>query len=372
MEIIKRDIHPDYTVIVMSGNFTQRGEIAVLDKYTRASHAVLAGADAVIELPVIFSTANAEVFAKGAVSLINSVNGQKTLCFGAEKADKQNFLKVAKILSDETQKFKSLLKDGLKRGLSQVKARADAFKSLYGDIDDGIISSPNNLLGLEYTKAILNLKSDISIYPVLREGDGFNQKEITSFRPSALAIRSAISENRKEKIKNAVPSFVYEDLPNKLPNIDDFILYSILSSSEKDIKNIPDCSEGLENRIKSYAKTCFSCEELKEKVKTKRYTYSRISRIILSSALKIEKDILKKCLENPPYLNVLAVNGQKKEILSYLRSNSDIPVLTRVNDLSELSKLARDCFDKDVLANDIFAHAVKRNIKQFGIEIINA
>ena len=97
MEIIKRDIHPDYTVIVMRDNFTQRGEIAVLDKYTRASHAVLAGADAVIELPVIFSTANAEVFAKGAVSLINSVNGQKTLCFGAEKADKQNFLKVAKI-----------------------------------------------------------------------------------------------------------------------------------------------------------------------------------------------------------------------------------------------------------------------------------
>ena len=361
----------DAVVVVMSGNFTQRGEIAILDKYQRAKHAVLAGADAVIELPAIFAVSPAEIFASGAMGLINSIEGQKTLCFGAETADKEKFLKIAEILSAETQEFKKIMKEELKKGVSQAKARHSAVKSLYGDIFDDLLTSPNNLLGVEYTKAILKLGSDIEIYPVSREGDPFDQKQITSSLPSALAVRSAIADGRKKEIPNAVPPFVFADLPKRPPDIDEYILYSVLVSTNEQMRNIADCSEGLENRLKAYAKTCFSVDELKEKVKTKRYTYTRISRILLSNALKIEKDLVNKCLKYPPYLKVLAVNGEKKEILSYLCENSEIPLLTRKNDLSFLSPLAEKCLETDDLADDIYAHAIKKRLSDRQMTIVN-
>ncbi|MBQ3235114.1 MAG: nucleotidyltransferase family protein, partial [Clostridia bacterium] len=153
IEYVKNTVKPDYTVIIMSGNFTQRGDIAILDKFTRARHAVLAGADAVIELPTVFATASAEFFASGAVKLVNSLPGEKVLCFGAECGDKAELFKIANSMLEEGEEFKCLLKNELKKGVSLLKARELAL-SKTASVNDEILSKPNNVLGIEYIKAI--------------------------------------------------------------------------------------------------------------------------------------------------------------------------------------------------------------------------
>jgi predicted nucleotidyltransferase len=151
----------------MSGNFTQRGSPAILDKFTRARHAILAGADLVLELPTVFATANAEIFASGAIKILNSLNLVDALCFGVESGEKQDYLTLADGMIDESREFRKALKEQLESGVSLAKAKFLALKQLNNaDYNQDLISSPNNILGLEYTKAILKNRSKIDIYPI--------------------------------------------------------------------------------------------------------------------------------------------------------------------------------------------------------------
>ena len=159
IDYIKTVLGAEKVIVVMSGNFTQRGEPAVLDKFTRAKHAIIAGADLVIELPTVFATANAETFATGAVNLIHSLGCVDGLCFGVESGDKDAYLKLARAMNDESKEFKKALKEKLDSGISLAKAKFEALKSLNDtEFDASLISTPNNILGLEYTKAILKNK----------------------------------------------------------------------------------------------------------------------------------------------------------------------------------------------------------------------
>ncbi|MBP5307884.1 MAG: nucleotidyltransferase family protein [Clostridia bacterium] len=360
---IKKEITPDYTVIIMSGNFTQRGEIAVLDKFTRAKHAVLAGADAVFELPAVFATANAEIFAKGAVKLLKELPGEKTLCFGAESGDKESFTYAAKILSEESKEFKKLLKTQLNEGFSLAKAKMNAIETMDVGVDPELLKNPNNILGIEYARAVIELGADMDIFPVLRKGAGFNDETLYPNLSSASAVRKAIKDGKVRTVKSNVPKFVYEDLPKALPNADALTFYSLLSMDRKQIKEILDCTEGLENRIKSCLKDSLSLDELKNKVITKRYTATRINRILTASLLKINENFVRKCLKSDLYLNVLAVREGSEKLLSEIRKNCKIPLITRKNDLKTLKSADLECFEKDVFANDIFnfAAGVKTN-----------
>ena len=338
----------------MSGNFCQRGEPAVLDKFTRAKHAVISGADLVIELPTVFATANAEVFATGAVNLINGLGVCQGLCFGVESGEKNQYLSLAKAMNNESKEFKKLLKEKLDGGISLAKAKFLTVKDLYGDTFNAeLINSPNNVLGLEYTKALLKNQSDIQIYPMIRLGD-HNDKTLKSGITSATSIRQALRDNQVKKIKKNIPPYVYKDIKGYPDGFDKLITASVIRATSDDLAKIADCTEGLENRIKALSKDNYTVDSLVEKVSTKRYTETRVRRILINNLLGIEKKLVDDAVSSPTYAKVLAVNSNSKDLIPLIAKNSSIPLLTRKSDISLLKKTALKVFEKDVLANDLY------------------
>ena len=166
-----------------------------------------------------------------------------------------------------------------------------------------------------------------------------------------------------------MPPFVTNDLPKTLPNLDKEILYSVLTSSLQDISETLECAEGLENRIKSFAKESNSVTELLNNLKTKRYTDARLRRILLATTLKIKGEFVKECLNNSLYLKVLAISKNKPEILSVL-ANSTYPIITRKSDGNKLSGVALKCFKTDILANEIYSLATDKKLVDFDMKII--
>lgn len=371
LDYIKRTINPDVVAVIMSGSFTQRGEIAVLDKYTRATHAIKAGADIVFELPVAFSTAPAEIFAKGAISLISPVSAQKILCFGTESAEKEKLISTASALINETKEFKALYKEELKTGVSSIKAKVNALSKMdVENLDFDLLKSPNNVLAVEYSKAVISSGADIELEPIIRQGAGYNDADLKKDISSALAVRQAIKDGKLKKVKNSVPKFVYSDLPTELPDVDDMIFYSLLKTPKTEMAKILDCSEGLENRIKALAKNCTTLGELKEKLKTKRYTYSRLSRILASCLLGIDEKSVRKYLSQDLYLRVLAIDKDKTNLLSTFSKISRLPLVTRKSDADKLTDAALESLKKDVFANDIFNYAADKKTGDFDMKLV--
>lgn len=317
-----------------------------MDKYTRAKHAVLAGADIVIELPTPFATANAELFAKGAVALLSSIPAVDTLCFGAENADKLAFVSAARYLQNEPKEVSDKIKVAVSSGTSYAKARAQAWA---GFIPMEFLSCPNNILGLEYTKALLSLDADISILPIARVGAGYNDGDLQANYSSATAIRGAI--NSGEDFTDNLPDFVAKDLPKALENkLDALEKYAILSKSTDEIQRVCDCTEGLENALKKAAELP---ESLVETLTSARYTSSRIRRIALQNLLNIDESLIRESLRSPLYLRVLAAKKERSDLLSAL-GESPLPILARAHGENVLDGVAKRCFDADVFAEKTY------------------
>ncbi len=337
----------DAILCLMSGNFVQRGESAVMNKYTRAKHAIQAGADIVLELPTPFATSNAELFAKGAIHILSSIPSVKTLCFGAENAQKTAFLLASKYLLDEPKEVSEKLKEEVSKGMSYAKARANAFA---GFIPFDILSSPNNILGLEYTKAIVDKHAEIEILPIERIGGGYTDETIFNNYSSASAIRKAVLSG--EEIKNNVPDFVIDDLPKNISNSLDLLeKYAILSTPPDELKNVCDCTEGLEN---AFLRASCQNKTLVESLTSARYTSSRIRRIALQTLLKIDERLIRECLQTHLYLRVLAVKKGQKDLLSAI-SQSTFPVIARAYDQNALTGTAKKCYEKDIFAETIYS-----------------
>ncbi len=370
IDYIKTVLKADKLIVVMSGNFTQRGEPAVLDKFTRAKHAIIAGADLVIELPTVFATANAETFATGAVNLIHSLGCVNQLCFGVESGDKSAYLKLANALLNESKEYKKALKENLDSGISLAKAKFEALKALDNtEYDANLISSPNNILGLEYTKAIIKNQSDIEICPMLRTGN-HNDVSLKKGVTSASSIREVLKTGKKRKVKKNMPKFVYQDIAEYPFAFDKLIMASAVSATADDLKKISDCTEGLENRIKALLKDNLSVNQLVEKVCTKRYPASRVRRILLSNFLKINQDLISDCLKHKTYAKILAVNKDSKDLISLLCKSAQVPVLTRKSDSTLVKKTARQAFEIDILANDLYNLATNQKINEHKMDII--
>ena len=336
----------DAVLCIMSGNFVQRGEAAVMDKFTRAKHAILAGADAVIELPTIFATSNAELFAKGAIKILSSIPSVTTLCFGAETADKDALLQAAKLLNNEPEDVSSKIKDLIATGMSYAKARAEAWKDV---LPNELLSSPNNILGIEYTRAILSMNSSIELLPIARVGSGYNEKTIKENYSSASAIRQAIA--KKESFTGNLPAFVSVDLPAQLENLLETLKkYALLSSPMEKIASVCDCTEGLENALKRASE---EPKTLVESLTSARYTSSRIRRIALQNLLNINEDLIRSGLQSPLYLRVLAIKNPASEALSAL-SESNHQLLVRPRDTLELSGVASKVFAIDTFAEKVY------------------
>ena len=354
IEYVKNTLNAEKIIVIMSGDFTQRGEPAIMNKYTRAKHAVIAGADAVIELPTVFATANAEIFAKGAINVINGISVCDGLCFGVESGEKEEYLELAKALNNETSEYKKAVKSQLETGVSLAKAKHTALKSVYGDaLNCDLLSSPNNILGLEYVKACLKTNASLEFFPMIREGK-HNDKTLRKGITSATSIREKIKLNQKRAVKKSLPRFVFRDLKNFPFAYEKMALSKIITTSSEEMSKINDCTEGLENRIKALVKDNHSLETLIEKVSTKRYPKTRISRIILANLLGVKEKFVKDCLETPLYASVLAVNNESKDLLKELSQKSKIPLITRKSDFTALKKTALESFELDETALDIY------------------
>ncbi len=343
----KRLSGADAVLCLMSGNFVQRGEAAIVEKKLRAKHALQAGADIVLELPTLFATSNAELFSKGAVHVLSSIPAVTHLAFGCETANKTAIKLAAKSLNDEPKEVSEKIKQAVSQGKSYAKARSEAWA---GFIPFDLLCSPNNILALEYTRALYEKDSSIDILPIKRLGGGYNDENLQDEYSSATAIRQAIKNGTA--LNESLPDFVKKDLPKVLENrLEILEKYAVLSKSAEEIKNVCDCTEGLENAFK---KAAILSASFSESLTSARYTSSRIRRIALQNLLNIEESLIRESLQSPLYLRVLAAKKDCKEVLAAL-SQSSFPLLVRAHDEEKLSGVAKKCYERDLFAQQLYA-----------------
>lgn len=327
LEQIRRLERPGGIVCLMSGNFTQRGDIALLDKHTRARHALEGGADAVIELPTVFATSSAETFARGAVHILSSIPSVETLAFGCESGTAESLYRAAEAFSKEGEAFRRELRTCLDRGLGFAAARERAARA--SEMDASLLASPNDILALEYTKAILHAGAKIKILPVRRVGGGYNERE----KRDAYASASALRANREDEafVRANVPDFVARDFP--LPSDECYKIAAMTALSKSDsssLRAVADCSEGLEHKLLRGT----DYDSLVRSAAGKRYTQARIRRILLQNLLGIRREDIARALSSPLYLNLLAAK-KDSPLLSEL-GNAAFPLVVRGRDRTKL------------------------------------
>ncbi len=307
--------HCDALLCIMSGDFTQRGEMCVLDKYARARHAVLGGADCVIELPTPFAVAPAEIFANGAVKVLSQIPEIKSIAFGCEDGSESDFFSAASILAEENETFKNILAGKLGGGESYIRSYSIAFERCGGD--PKFLSKPNNILGVEYTKAILKRKADINIIPIKRVGSGFGDEKLGDGLSSAFAIRKNLSS---PAIKRNVPDFVYSDLHDVTEAQRRFecaMRYKLFETDAAKLRGVWGCGEGLENRLKPLAHLPF--ERLVGEATSRRYSSSRIRRILCANLLGLYSEDCLKFMDAYLPVKVLAIRKNMADtLLPYL------------------------------------------------------
>ena len=365
LEESKKQTKSDGTICIMSGNFVQRGGPAIIDKWKRTELALNNGVDLIIELPTFYAVSSAEFFAKGAVSILNSLNIVNNLFFGSEIGDAKALSEIAKVLVSEDERFQNILKENLSLGLTFAKAREKSLIEYLNSSEiNNIITSSNNILGIEYIKALLKLNSSINPVALKREGSNYNDKSLSQTFSSATSIREVLKNTSNiEDLKNIIPLESYEVF-SKLQEQDyrftfeeemfKYIKYKIQTNCVN-FNNLYEVTEGLDNKIIKEISSSNSLHEFILKIKSKRYTYSKISRILTHIYLGLDNDDFKDIAnENNLYVRVLGFNKTGREILSLIKANSSIPLITKVprftnNPLLKFDLQATACYS---LLND--------------------
>lgn len=311
----------DSVICVMSGNLVQRGEFAIYDKFTRAKTALENGADLVIELPCVYSVMSAKGFAENAVSILESTGCVDALAFGGECDDIERLYDIAKRVKNSD----ALIKEEMKTGISYPSARRNI-------VNSSVLDSPNNILAIEYINA-----TNLDCRVVKRIGAGHDSNDGDY---SASAIRKSLSDDDICTLKNCEKA----------------VLAKLRTMTAEDFLNIEDVSDGLENRLCEAVNTATSLDELYDLVKTKRYTHSRIRRIILRAYLGITRDFSFK----PPYIRVLGFNSRGREILAYMKKVASLPIISRYADIKELDDNAKKLFELECRCTDLCALGFKK------------
>lgn len=345
IEEAKKKAGADRVVVVMSGSFVQRGEPAIFDKWTRTEAALKNGVDLVLELPVLFAAANAETFARAAVRILEDTGIVDVLCFGSESGDLHSMQEAAKLMENETEEFQNLLKEQLDEGLSYPAARAKALETV-SQISSEILSRPNHILGLEYLKALNRYNCTMEPMTIKREGD-YNSPSLTEGFASAAAIRKALAEGRSTEAMPQLPENIH-DVYNKALSLgtapvfwDELVPalhYKLRMSSAEEIKEIAEVVEGLENRVLHSIDSCYDMKDIVDFIKTKRYTRTKIQRILLHILLDIKEKEVSYFMDLPklPYIRVLGFQKENSDILADLTENAKCPVLTNLKKAPEV------------------------------------
>lgn len=337
----KKDTKCDGIVCVMSGNFMQRGNPAIMDKWTRAKIAVLNGVDLVLELPLIYSLSSAEDFAYGGVKILSSLNCINNIYFGSESGDISTLKEIAYTLYYEPDEYKKFLKSNLDLGLPFHKARVNALNNVMKNLDiENILSNSNNILAIEYIKALIKLNSSITPFTLKREGSNYNDTDLSNTFSSATSIRETLkSKNNLEEIKDSITFSTYKELTKLYSEKYDFVFeedlfpylkYKLITKG-KYLNKIDDINEGLDNKILKEILSSNSLDDLILKSKSKRYTYTKISRILSKFFIGLEDFNTKALKENDiNYIRPLAFNEKGASILKHIKKNANVNIITKV------------------------------------------
>ena len=368
LEQAKKVTGSNYSVAILSGNFTQRGSSAIVDKWSRTEMALKSGVDLVIELPVLYATSSAENFADGAIRILDSLKVVDYVAFGSENSNIDILDGIAKVLHEEPKLYKSILANELKKGVSFPKARESAIISYFSNDQKytNILSSPNNILGIEYIKALKKYKSVIKPISIPRFEAGHNDITYSGNIASATAIRNIIKNGSFNVLKRLLPQASYEILLDNIkqghiiPDLSVFehqIIYNLRKMSESEIADLPDVAEGLEFSIKKSSNSCNNISDFLNTIKSKRYTTTRIQRILLYSLLGITKKDMALSKKVNPYVRVLGLNSRGKFLISEIaKANPKLEIITSVKRFLDNSsnKNLKLLLDKDIFATNVY------------------
>lgn len=350
----------DLVVAVMSGNFLQRGEPALVSKWARTKMALEGGADLVIELPYAFATQKAEVFAYGAVSLLHALEVD-SICFGSESGDIRSFENTLKEMKARKESFNTFLKQALEEGKSYPRAASDAFHSLQFADSTVDLSQPNNILGFHYVEAIDKLGSTIQPFTIARTKAQYHDQHFADQHiASATSIRTTLFSGKTcmEEIQNVIPSTTYSHLLSykkcfgtfhHWENYFSFLKYRLLSSTAAELRQIYEVEEGLENRLLQYITSAATFKEFMENIKTKRYTWTRLQRLCVHILTNTSKSIMRENSEYPTYIRLLGTTLTGQDYLNSIKKNVAIPIV------SKLSAFSNDQIKLDIKASNVYA-----------------
>lgn len=336
----KKITTPNTTVAVMSGSFVQRGEPALINKWKRTEMALQNGIDLVVELPTVYATQSADLFAFGSTFLLNKL-GIDTFVFGSEENSIEKLDKISELLLNEPIVFKKILKDYLSQGYAYPKALAEAI-NIYFDDKDYNISKPNDILGLQYIYQLKKQNSAIKPCTIARQSAGHHDKSITSdFIASATAIRNnLLQHNDITEIKKVIPASNYKILlnefqQNRINSWDNYIKslkLLICSHSSNELHAIHGIDEGIENRLKQNILSTETFNQFVELIKTKRYTKPKIQRLLLNILLNITKEKIANLdiMNGPQYIRILGFNEKGRTHLNKVKHDIDIPIITNI------------------------------------------
>ncbi len=407
LETAKEIVNPDFTVAIISGNFSQRGEISILDKWEKGKLAVENGIDLVIELPFVFACNNSKFFSYGATEIFKKLNFITDLAFGVEEENFDNLLHLAGFLKffETSDVFKHLMKENIMKGFSYPKAQELATKYIldnnrknsFDNIKtlNTLSSGSNNILAIEYLKNLISNESyeefvsqpKFFINPVFinRKNSNFNSTELQGELSSATSIRNLIlnnnilkDENSLNNLRKTLPESSFQFIFNKLKNenlaeiynlqLENFfsqISNKILTSSSEELSKIYSITEGLENKLQKNIRTSSNLDELKNSLKSKRYTHTRISRVLTHTLTNLTKNNFNKILSSQkPFARVLAFNQKGSKLIKILKKEDSVslPIITNINKEEDLIKKSKDIIRYDIISTDIFNSLASRNI----------
>lgn len=373
MQSIRENCHSDGIICVMSGSFVQRGEPAICNKWARTRMALAQGADLVIELPFCFAVRSAYSFARGSVRLLERTGVVTHLAFGSESGQIDELQTIADLIANESPMFKQRLKQALDQGHSFPAARTQALKAVLPipSLDlDHLLSQSNNILALEYLRVISEEHMQIIPMTVPRLGSSYNSQEISSYA-SASALRNAILQGQSlEDLRHALPTSSLQNLkqeieagraPIRSDQLEQIILYKLRTIPVQELSEIHELTEGLEHRIQEAAVHAGSLEELRQSIKSKRYSMTRIDRALLYTIFHFTAQQAKSFDEaGPLYHHILGFSAKGQKILQEMRNKSTIPTFSRGSDVKAYWQTAENpllhtMLDLDLTASNIYS-----------------
>lgn len=362
----------DTVIVIMSGNFVQRGEPAIINKWKRAESALTHGADLVIELPSYYALSSAEMFAYGSIALLDAL-GVETVVFGSEHGQIEPFYKLANHLHDFENNQIDALKNLMKDGHPFASARSLLMKKLYdlSKEEMALLNSPNNILGVEYIKAILSLNSSLKADTIKRKGSHYHNTNIDEEIASATAIRQFLIEKATHgskltgadlaHLKRQVPPATFNHLRDSCfvngQSLYPLLRYKLMTSQVETLSTIHDVREGIENKILKSFGQARSFNDLITKCKSKRYTYTRLSRILMKILLEIDQKAIGyiKDGQKPEYARILGFTPFGAQYLKNIRKNEAIQLVTNLKNFNPSSSESQAMLAKDILASNLYS-----------------